>query len=71
MYIKVTVTPEAKKEKFTKVSNDHFTAAVKEPAKNNAANRRVVELVALHFGLSPAKVKIVTGHRSRSKILSI
>lgn len=65
------MVPDAKKEKFAKMSEDHFEIAVREPAKNNAANRRVMELVAEHFGVPSGKVKIVTGHHSRSKILSV
>jgi len=71
MYIRVSVTPGAKKESFTKVSEDSFTITVKEKAKQNAANRRVLELVARHFKVTPGKVHIVAGHRSPRKILDV
>ena len=71
MYVKVRVLAGAKTETFEAVSNDHFKAAVKEPAKANQANRRVVELVAMHFKVSAKQVRLISGHRSPSKILSI
>lgn len=71
MYVKIRVQAGAKTEKFGVVSKDHFTAAVKEPAKQNLANRRVIELVAAHFKVPAKQVRLISGHRSPSKILSI
>lgn len=71
MYIKVHVQAGAKKEVFEKESEDHFAVSVKEPAERNMANRRVLELVARHFGISPGKVRIINGHHSPSKLLSV
>ncbi|MDO8624350.1 MAG: DUF167 family protein [bacterium] len=71
MYIKASVHAGAKKEMFEKVSEDHFNISVKEPAKQNLANRRVCELVARHFKIPVAKVRIVNGHHSPSKLLSV
>jgi uncharacterized protein YggU (UPF0235/DUF167 family) len=71
MYVKVRVIAGAKAEKFEATSKDHFKAAVKEPAERNLANRRVVELVAAHFKIPGSRVRIVSGHRSPSKILSV
>ena len=71
MYIKVRVQAGAKAEKFEAVSKDHFKAAVKEPAKQNLANRRVMELVAAHFIIPAGQVRLISGHRSPSKIFSI
>lgn len=71
MYIKVKVTPEAKKEKFEEIRDDLFEISVKEKAKQNMANKRVQELIARHFGIMKGEVKIISGHRSSSKIISI
>ena len=71
MYIKVRVFPESKKEKFLKINEDHFEAYVKEPAVRNLANKRVTELVSAHFAVPLGKVRLVSGHRSRSKIFRI
>ena len=71
MYIKVRVTPGAKKELVTEIAKNRFAIAVKEPAENNLANRRVLELVAEQFSVRVAQVRLVSGHRSQSKIFSI
>ncbi len=71
MYIKVKVTPGSKKETFEKISDEKFEISVKELAKMNLANRRVIELVARDFGILPVKVRIISGHRSPNKVLSV
>ncbi|HEY4510909.1 MAG TPA: DUF167 family protein [Candidatus Paceibacterota bacterium] len=71
MYIKVSVHAGAKKEVFEKVSETHFKISVKEPAKQNLANGRVRALVARHFKVPVAKVRIINGHHSPSKLLSV
>ncbi len=71
MYIKVHVVAGAKKELVTKRGPDSYDISVREPAERNLANRRVLELVARELGLSVGKVRIVSGHHSPSKILSV
>ena len=71
MYVKVRVIAGAKKKNFEEVSAGHFKISVKEPAERNLANRRVVELVAAHYKLPPKQVRIISGHTSPSKILSL
>lgn len=71
MYIHVKVKADAKREDFKKVSEDHFEISVKEPAERNLANGRVVELLSAHFGLSKGKIRIINGHHSTSKLISV
>ena len=71
MYVHARVTAGAKKESFAETSPLHFVASVKEEAKQNRANRRIIELVAAHFRVPEGKVRLVSGHRSPSKILSV
>lgn len=71
MYIKVKVTPGSKKENLEKVLEDQFKISVKENAKMNMANRRVIELIAQNFGVLPGKVRLISGHHSPSKILNV
>ena len=70
MYIKVRVFAGSKKEEFKKISEAHFEAKVKEKAERNMANRKVVELVRRHFD-TVGDVRIINGHHSPSKILSV
>jgi uncharacterized protein YggU (UPF0235/DUF167 family) len=69
MYIKLKVVPDAKVEKVEKMTEDSWRIWVKVPAENNAANSRVLELVRLDF--PGTSVRIVSGHHSPSKIVSI
>jgi uncharacterized protein (TIGR00251 family) len=70
MYIKVKVLAGSKKEKFNKISNDHFEISVREPAERSLANKKVVELVRKYFKVYN-DVKIISGHHSPSKIISL
>jgi uncharacterized protein YggU (UPF0235/DUF167 family) len=69
MYIKVKVRTEAKEEKIEKVKEDTFHVSLKEKAKNNKANERLLEIFR---SLYPNRdIRLVAGHHSPSKILSI
>lgn len=69
-YIKVFVTPGAKREKIEEKAGDLYIAT-REPASGNRANTRVRELVAARLGVEAKSVRILTGHRSRSKMISV
>lgn len=78
MFVKVLVTPGAKREKVeenpsTKLGagGETLVITVREPASGNRANDRVREIVAERFGVPFGKVRILTGHRSRVKMISI
>ncbi len=71
MYIHTKVVTGAKKESLIQKSEDHFEISVKEPAERNLANTRVIEIIALHFKLPKSHVRIINGHRSPTKLLSI
>ncbi|NNM84000.1 hypothetical protein HKL94_02175 [Candidatus Parcubacteria bacterium] len=70
MYIKVLVTPSAKREKVEE-KEETLVISVREPASGNRANNRVREIVALRTAHPFGKVRILTGHRSRVKMISI
>ncbi len=71
MYIKLKVLAGARKETVVRKSEDHFDVSVREKAERNLANRRVVALMAGHFKVPAGKVRIVSGHQSPGKILSV
>jgi uncharacterized protein (TIGR00251 family) len=69
MYIKVHAYPNSKDESVEKIGEDTLEIHVREAAEGNRANRKILELVRkLH---SRASVRLVSGHQSRHKILSI
>lgn len=71
MFIKVKVQTGVRKEKIEQKTEDHFIISVKEPAERNLANNRICEIISLLFKVPRNKVKIINGHQSSSKILSI
>ncbi len=71
MYVKTRVKAGMKAESFKQVSDTHFDVTVREKAEQNRANARVIALVAAHFGVAQGKVRIVNGHHSPSKLLSV
>jgi uncharacterized protein YggU (UPF0235/DUF167 family) len=71
MYIKVKVQAGAKKESIIKKNKDIYYISVREPAERNLANKRVCEIIASIFEISIKNIRIISGHQSPSKILSI
>ena len=71
MYIKVLVLTEQKREEFRKISGDSFEARLTEEAKQNLANKRLLEFVREHFKMPTGVVRIVSGHHSPHKILGV
>lgn len=71
MYVRVHAVPSARKESVTKESDTVFYIAVKEPAEQNLANKRIREILAQELSVLPAQVRMLTGHHSRSKMYSI
>lgn len=71
MYIKVKVEANAKKEKIEKKSSNSFLLKVKEPKERNLANTRIREIIADIYEINFKSVRIISGHTSSSKILSI
>lgn len=67
----VTVKPQAKKEIVTEISPSEFKVAVREPARDGLANRRVIELLAEHFYIAKSQVSILRGQSARKKLVEI
>jgi uncharacterized protein YggU (UPF0235/DUF167 family) len=70
MYVKVFVTPDAKREKIEE-KGETLLISVRASASQNRANDRVRAVVAARFDKPIGKVRILTGHRSRAKMISI
>ena len=71
MYIKVRVTPGAKKEAVKQVSEDTWEIKVKERAERNMVNTRLKIILGDLFHITPKQVRLVSGPRSPSKIFSL
>ena len=71
MYIRVHAVPGARKEKVVQDSPQTYTIWVKELASQNQANKRIQSILAELCSVSPTRVRLLTGHRSSSKMYSV
>ncbi len=71
MFIHVKVITGAKHAGITELSETRFEIKLKSKPENNEANRELVRLISDKYAVSTHLVKIVTGHKSPSKILEI
>lgn len=70
MYIKIRVIPSSKREVINKIDEENYEIKVKQEPKNNAVNKRLIEIMRDVY--KQAKIiRIISGHRSPSKIISI
>jgi uncharacterized protein YggU (UPF0235/DUF167 family) len=69
MYLKIKVVPDSRSETIEKKSENEWRICVKVPAENNAANTRVLDIIRQAY--PNQSVRIVSGHHSPSKIVSI
>jgi uncharacterized protein YggU (UPF0235/DUF167 family) len=71
MYIHIKAFTGQKKEEVLERKPGYFDVFVREKPEQNQANRKIIELIALHFKVPNSSVRMVSGHQKPSKILSI
>lgn len=81
MKIKVKVKLKAKEEKCEKIGEpphiimcggeNDFAVFVKETPIEGRANEAVIRILAKYFGVSKSQIKIVSGLKSRQKVIEI
>lgn len=69
--VRVKVWPDAGEEYLEEGKKGGLEIFVREPPQGNRANKRVCVLVARHFKVPVASVRIHSGHHARGKILSV
>ena len=70
MKIQVKVKPNSKTDEVSR-EGDSFIVKVKEPPKEGKANQAAIKLLAEHFGVPQSRVRILSGFRSRNKVVEI
>ncbi len=70
MLIKVRVKAGERRESVRKVG-DRYEVAVREKPEANMANKRVLALLAAELGVPQKKLRIIKGHHSPSKLISL
>jgi uncharacterized protein len=67
----VKVKPSAKKEGVSVNANGMLEVAVSAPPEKGKANERLIELLAEHFGVAKSKIRIISEHTKRQKVVEI
>lgn len=70
MKITVTVKPNSRRGKIEKKDNGYLVW-VKEKAKENKANKELIKVLAAYFGTVKSRINILSGVKSRQKIIEI
>jgi len=70
MIVNIKVKPNSKEEKIEKISEKEYIIHVKEPAEDNKANIRVINLLSKELNVSYKNIKI-KNPLSRNKIVEI
>ena len=71
MLIHIKIEPESKEDSVTEKNKTSYIVKVREEAKENKANNKMLVLLARHFKIERNKLRIITGHHSPSKIIEI
>ena len=71
MTLKVRVIPKARVNKVEESGIDSLKAHLTAPARDNKANKALIELLSGYYGLKKKQVRIVRGEKSRDKVVEI
>lgn len=71
MKIGVKVVPGAKVTQIQTTIGEDLKVWVKGRPKEGEANLCVIELLANHFKVSKSRIRIVSGYKSRNKLIEI
>lgn len=71
MKIFVYVKAGARENRVEKIDDTSYKVSVKAPPVEGKANKEVEEVLAEYFNISKSKIYIVSGFRSKSKVVEI
>jgi len=69
--VKVRVYARARKQEIDELPSGELKLKVKSPPVQGKANREVIEALSSYFRLSPSRIKIIRGEKSRLKLVSL
>lgn len=71
MKLFILAKPNSKHPGVTQVDGAHYEVAVKEPPLQGRANEAVCRALAQFLNVPPSRITLVSGHRSKRKILEL
>jgi hypothetical protein len=69
--IRIKAFPDSKKPLVEESAPNVLRIFVREPAKDNQANRAVIKAVAQFYSLPENKLRLISGHRALNKMIEI
>jgi hypothetical protein len=67
----VKAKPGARTEKVERIDDSHLLVSVKEPPIRGRANEAIVKALAGYFNTPVDRIRIVSGHTSKQKVVEI
>ncbi|MFA6017076.1 MAG: DUF167 domain-containing protein [Patescibacteria group bacterium] len=71
MKIFVKVKTKAKVKKLISINETHFVISISSPPEKGKANKEIVKALAKYFDTSISKINIISGEKSKEKIIEI
>lgn len=71
MNFKVKVKPNSKENKIVKKNDNELLIFAKNRPIKNKLNEEIVKILAKHFKISPNKIFIIKGLKSKDKVIKI
>lgn len=71
MKISVTIKPSSRAPGVEKLSDSEYLVRVISPARRGKANKELIDLLANFLRIPKGNMEIVSGFKSRKKILDI
>ena len=71
MKISIKVKPNSKQNLVETIGEKNYVVRVKEKAIEGKANEAVIRLLSEYFDIPKAGIRVVSGTRSRNKIIEV
>jgi uncharacterized protein YggU (UPF0235/DUF167 family) len=69
--LRLKVKPRSRVDELTELDDGSWLARVKAQPVDGKANAALIELIAVHFGVRKAQVRIKSGAAGRSKLVTL
>ena len=71
MKLFIRTKPNARENRVQRLDPNHLVVFIKEPPRQGRANEALIETLAKYFNVTQDAVSIVSGRRSKLKIIQI
>lgn len=71
MILKIKLIPNSSVNKVVAKDGDNWRIKIMTPPIEGKANQALIKLLAEEFGVAKNKIKIVSGEKSREKVLEV